>query len=106
MSLNQGRVLNPSSISAPDTQTLDILLGRQGEQLASELHGKYYTINKRGGLFTGNVTAVTVPVIAATLVSVFSLYNPRNSGVDMELIDIDITSVLAAVVVDTFGLYF
>lgn len=106
MSLNQGRILNPATTSLPDMATPDIALGKQGEQLASELHGKYYTINKRGGLYTANVAAVTVPTIAATLVSVFSLYNPRNSGIDMELIDFDITTVLATLVVNTYGLYF
>lgn len=104
--LSQGRVMNPLTTNISDNLPSDVLLGKQGEQLASELHGKYFTINKRGGLFTANVTAVTVPVIAATLVSVFSFYNPRNSGVDMELVDLDLSSVLAALVVNTFGLYF
>lgn len=104
--LNQGRVLNPASTVLPDQTVTDIALGLNGEQLASELHGKYYSINKRGALFTANVTGQTIPVIASTLASVFALYNPRNSGIDMELIDMDITTVLATLVVNTYGLYF
>lgn len=104
--LSQMQVLNPSTTRRADGDQPVMGAGLNGEMLASEIHGKFYTINKRGGLFTANVTAVTVPVVAATMVSVFSLYNPRNSGVDMELVDLDITSVLATLVVNTFGLYY
>lgn len=104
--LTQGQVINPFASTKSDGDNPVIGVGRNGEVLVSDIGGKFYAVNQRGGLFTANVTAVTVPAIAATLVSVFSLYNPRNSGVNMELVDLDITSVLATLVVNTFGLYY
>lgn len=106
MAIGQGRVSNPATTRLQDSNEPAVSLGLNGEQLASEIHGKFYTVNKRNNLFTANVTAVTVPVNATTLVSVFGLYNPPTSGIDMELIDLDITTVLATIVVNTYGLYF
>jgi hypothetical protein len=47
-----------------------------------------------------------VPVIAATLVSVFSLYNPPGSGKNLELIRLDYAIVLATTKVNVLGLYY
>ena len=80
--------------------------GRSGELLTSGVHGKYYAAAYYGNVFTANRTAVTIPVVASNLVSVFSLYNPSGSGVNAELIDLDIANVLATTVVNAFGLYF
>jgi hypothetical protein len=90
---------------APGSAPMNESGGRSGENLVSEIRGKYATANKGGVLYSFNRTAVTVPVIAATLVSVFSLYNPPTSTVDLELVDFDIGLVLATTVVDTLGLY-
>lgn len=80
--------------------------GINGEQLVSEIHGFYYTANKNGAVFHGSVTGVTVPVIAGAAATVWGLYNPRNSGVDLELLDCDFGIVLATTVVNVYGLYF
>lgn len=98
-------VASPTA-SLPFGSSPAMLGGKAGEGIVNELNGRYYTANYNGLVFTANVTAVTVPAIAATLVSVFSLYNPRNSGVNASLIDTDITSVLATLVVNTFAWYF
>lgn len=100
-------VTNPASTSLADgvsnpTPALD----RQGAQLASELHGKWYSANYRGKLFHYNRTAVTIPVVATNVASVFTLYNPPNSGVNAELVSFDLGQVLATTVVDAFGLYY
>ncbi len=99
-----GRVIVPGA--AKYAGTPDVGMGEYGEMLVSEIRGPYSAVNKGGLLFTASAAGVTVPAIAATLVSVFSLYNPRNSGRVGELVDVDITSVLAALVVNTFGWYF
>lgn len=104
--LNYGRVINPGTIKKNIGDEAPFGMGGAGQLLATPLGGAYYEFNRNGAVFTANVTAVTVPVVAATLVSVFSLYNPRNSGVWAELIDTDITSVLATLVVNTYGWYF
>lgn len=104
---NQVMVANPvAPPSQADSSEVYQLGGKQGEGLVSEIHGKNYTANYRGGLFGFNVTAKTVPVIAATLVSVFSLWNPPSSGVNAELVDTEIGQVLATTVVDAIGWYY
>lgn len=100
-----GSVLNPYTTSVGDGLENELALGRNSEVLVSEVHGKWANAAARGVLFTFNVTAVTVPVVAATLVSVFSLYNPVGSGRNLELVDFDCSMVLATTVVDTIGLY-
>lgn len=79
--------------------------GRGGEVLVNEVHGKYYTAAYYGAMYSFNVTAVTLPVIAATLASKATLYNPPTSAKNLELVDIDIGIVLATTVVDVVGLY-
>lgn len=101
-----GNVADPTQTAQPDGNTPPLLSGRQGEQLASEVHGKFYTGNYRGKLFSFNVTAVTIPAIANNLVSVFSLYNPPGSGVNAELVDTELGQVLATTVVDVAGWYY
>lgn len=97
--------LNPATSSIPDGNTVATNKGRQGDVYTSEIHGKYYTGSYRNNLFGANRTALTVPAIAATLVSVFSLYNPVGSGKNLELVDFDLGLVLATTAVDTVGLY-
>lgn len=67
--------------------------------------GPYGELTSRGKVFHAAVSAVTIPVNAATLVSVFGIYNPPGSGVDLELIECEVTQALATTVVDEFGLY-
>jgi hypothetical protein len=91
--------------SLPDATYNPQLGGKSGEAVITELHGKFYTSAYRKILYSANVTAVTVPHIASTMVSVFSLYNPLTSTVNLELVDFDYATVLATTVVDAVGLY-
>lgn len=97
---------NPFGISLPPGNApTNESGGRGGEVLTVETHGKYYTAAYYNRIFSFNRTAVTIPQIAGTLVSVFSIYNPPTSTVNAELVDVDIGLVLATTVVDTVGLY-
>ncbi len=80
--------------------------GYSGIALGSQVYGTYYIGNNNRYSYGFNVTGVTIPVIASTLVSVFSLWNPVASNVNVELVDTDIGMVLATTVVDTAGWYF
>ena len=93
---------NPSSADGVETV---LKSGRAGDLIMSQQFGNYSERNSRGLVGFASVAAVTLPVIAASLVSVFTLYNPVNSGIYMELIEADFSSVLATTVVDTVGLY-
>ena len=89
----EGAILNPFSTSLSDGLENPPALGRGGETLVSKVHGKWFQAAARGSLFTFNVAAVTIPVVASGLVSVCSLYNPVGSGKLLELVDVDITQV-------------
>lgn len=103
----KGLVQNNLESGQPDGGSLVLpAFGRHSEQLVDLIHGQYFYPTLRGKGFYFDVTGVTVPVVAATLVSVFSLYNPPQSGVLAELVDVDINQVLATTVVNTFGWYF
>lgn len=104
---SEGFVLNPVTSNVPISGTpIPPAMGRQSERLASQARGKYGTAALNKGVYTFNVTAQTIPVIASGLVSVFSLWNPPSSGILAEMVDTELGQVLAATVVDTVGWYF
>jgi hypothetical protein len=59
----------------------------------------------QGDVHTFSVAAVTVPVNANNLVSVFGIYNPPGSGKILEMIDTDVVNVLATTVVGGYAWY-
>jgi hypothetical protein len=103
---SEGLVLNPASTNIPDGTFQAPNQDRQGAAINADLKGKFSNAAYRKALFSFNVTAVTVPVIANNLVSVFTLWNPPSSGVYGELVDAEVGQVLATTVVDTMGWYF
>lgn len=101
-----GQVISPVASNYSDgTTQLQALAGKQGEALCADLHGQYYTAAARGKVFKFNRTAVTVPAIAVSLISVFSLHNPPSSGVMAEVISTEIGQCLAAVVPNVIAWY-
>jgi hypothetical protein len=101
-----GNVSDPTQMAQPDSSTPPFTSGRQGDLLTSEIHGKHYVANYRGKLFEANVANVIVPVVASALVSVFTLYNPVSSGVNMEIVSALCANVAATVVVNAVGWYY
>ena len=57
--------------------------GRQGEQLVSELHGRYYEQAYRQNMFSGAAVGVTTTVGTATTYTGLVLTNPIGSGVNL-----------------------
>lgn len=106
MATIQGIVNPPSSTSAQDGANPLVLQGKAGELVKTDLHGKWYTAAYRGRVFSGSVAAVTLPTNASNLVSVFSLFNPANSPVNVELISLNWAYVVATTVVNGIGLYY
>lgn len=91
MPVSYGAVGAPSNTSANDGSNQAILAGKSAEQVVAELHGKWYTSAYRGRVFqTGVLIAgVTIPVNTTTSPT-FTLYNPLGSGVNLELISLDV----------------
>ena len=59
----------------------------------------------QGDVFFASAAAVTVPVVANNLVSVFGIYNPPGSGKLLVMIDTDLAVVNATTVVNGYGWY-
>lgn len=77
-----------------------------GGLLVSQYRGKYAELARQGKVFSASAAAVTLPVNAGTLASKFGVYNPPNSGVNMEVITVNAHAVVATTVVDALGIYY
>ena len=105
--INQvGNISDPLASTLGDQVQQPSILGKRGEQIANELNGRYHVANYRNHLFTATVAAVTLPVVASGVTSVFSLMNPANSGKYLDLCLAEVGTVLATTVVDLCGIYF
>jgi hypothetical protein len=95
-----------ASPSLPDGIPYPALAGQSGELIGADLHGKYYTQNKRGQVFIGctAVAGVAVPKYDATA-QVFSLWNPATSTKCLELLKINMgLTALGTRVVSNYAL--
>jgi hypothetical protein len=89
----QGRV---GDISVGDGATPALRLGRDGNLIMSELHGRYFEQSFRGNLFVACQTAgVTIAIVAGTAPS-FSLFNPASSGVYLSVVRWEMVLTVAA----------
>lgn len=86
---------------SPGNKTIRV--GDDGSQINVS---RYQELALRGYVFSFTVAAVTLPVNAGTLASKMGVYNPPNSGVFMEIIDVSAHAVVATTVVDALGLYY
>lgn len=84
-----GTVGVPSGKAGDGLQTA--MLGRQLEQFVAEIHGKWFYAAMAGKLFQGSalIAGVTIPVNTTTAPT-FTLFNPSDSGVNVELVSLDI----------------
>ena len=78
---------------------------KASDDASAVIGDRYGELAQRGQMYFGTVAAVTLPVNAATLASKFGLYNPANSGIMIELVDIDAHYVVATTVVNALGIY-
>lgn len=87
------RVAGVNTLNSDNTDPF-LLGGKSGEAIVSELHGKYYTQNVRGGLFIGNQasTGVAAPAVTSTTQQC-GLFNPLGSGVNLSLVKLNMDYV-------------
>lgn len=77
----QGLVSAPTNANAADSTNPILNMGRSGEALMAELHGKYFQQCYRGNLYYASTTTAGVAIpIASTLTPTYSLWNPAGSG--------------------------
>lgn len=96
MYVTPGGIATPSS---PDNQSSPLLGGKSNEGIVAELHGKYYTAAYRNRVFCAPtlIAGVTLP-INTTTAATYLIYNPLGSGVNMELIALDVVSLNAGTI--------
>lgn len=91
----------------PDGVIVKARGGKQGEQLASELHARYYEQTYRGNVFSVNTqgTAVTTTAALATTFTGLAIGNPAGSGVNLVLLKFSATqfAVGAAATIGLMG---
>lgn len=79
--------------------------GRQGDQIVSELHGRYYESTFRGNQFiVANQSAQAVSVALATSYTGLLLCNPLASGKNLVLQKVGIALTVAPVAIAALGL--
>lgn len=101
-----GVVYNPTNTRIPDGQFQPFnLYGAQGEQIDSDLHGRYWNAAIRKNVFKFFRSNVVFPAVAATVVSKFALYNPPTSGVIAEIIHTDVSNFDPLNTTNTVGWY-
>ena len=81
---------------------------KEGGQLVGHVHGKYYEQASRGQVFVASTLAagIVVPFIAINVVSTFTLVNPAASGVNIELIDLNVLQVPGSSLITGLGMAF
>lgn len=61
-------------------------LGKSGETIVQELHGRYYEAVKRGNVYVASTAGAGVaPGTVLSTTPPFTIYNPAGSGVDLVL---------------------
>ena len=81
---------------------------KEGAQTVGHIHGKYYETASRGNVFVASTLAagIVVPFIAATMTSKFTLVNPAGSGMNIELIDLNVLQVPGSSLITGMGVAF
>lgn len=98
----------PPNATIPDSTQPVMLGGKQGEGVFSQLHGRWFNASVRGKLFQGTtaLAGTIIPINASNLVSTFAFWNPVNSGVNAELVDLDLGVTTTVLVVAAIGLVY
>ena len=92
--------------NATDGQVIQARGGHAGETIVQTLRGQYAEVALRGQVYSAStaIAGVVVPVAAANLSSVYMLWNPAGSGVNVELISAFMAASNATTVAGVHGL--
>src|SRR5690349_6038249 len=72
--------------------------GRGGEQIVSELHGKFWEQNSRGNVFLAANAAAGTAISAPATASTWTLWNPLASGKNLVILSTSISLVSGTLV--------
>jgi hypothetical protein len=89
-----------------------IRVGRQGDQIASELHGRFYEQTLRNRVFSGGMTLTAInnatytsATTGVTMTPILGIYNPLTSGVNCEILQAVLGLTMTAVAATGGGPY-
>ena len=88
----------------PDSTRVAARMGKQGDQIASELHGSYYEQTYRGNVYSGSITGQVTTVGLATTYTGLCLSNPISSQVNLSIINVGVGFLVAFSAAATIGL--
>jgi hypothetical protein len=94
----------PRNFKAPGTEE-KLHFDTRGALLANQHGGNYAELVRQGRCYYASAAAFVIPVTGATPTSLFSLYNPAGSNVNLELIETNVVPVNVTTVVDAVGVY-
>ena len=79
--------------------------GKQGEQMVSELHGRYYEQAYRKNVYVGSngATPTVTTVALATTYTGLALINPVGSGVNLSVLKVGVSFIVVFPAVATVG---
>lgn len=101
--LSEAKVGPPSTLT--DGVNAALRTGRQGDQIVSELHGRYYETCYRRNLFhAANQTGVATTVGLATTYTGLCLSNPVGSAVNLVIVKVGASFPVAVAAGLTVGL--
>lgn len=80
--------------------------GRTGEQLVSELHGRYYEQTYRGGMFGITGAATTTTAAGAATFTGLIVGNPAGSGFNLAITKVFVNQVAALTAGTTIGVMY
>ena len=95
----------PWGYKAPGTE-IAAGFDTRGALLTNGFGGPYAELCRQGKVYYCSKAAFTMPVNAATLGSLFTIYNPPGSNVNLEMIETNVATVTATTVVDGCGRYY
>jgi hypothetical protein len=91
----------------PDSSNpITVRLGKQGDQIASELHGRYYEQTYRQNVFSVQGAATTTTAGTAATFTGLAVGNPVGSGVNLVINKITITQAAALTASTNIGIMY
>ena len=104
--LASGQVVNPASAQVPDGYGAGVAMGRNNDVLTSDVHGRFFNASARGNVFVAAPSGATGRTILGFggTTSGFCVYNPLGSGINMEILELQVSPLTATNVVAGLGL--
>lgn len=110
--LIEGHVGDVKNLPDGSSSNQSVRLGRQGDVVVSELHGRFYEQTYRGNVFaaglplTGiNAATFTVATTGATATPIIGIYNPITSGVNLSILQAKLGLILTSLTATGCGPY-